>query len=106
MTMNDTPVIGIIEWSGGDLEPDVFLGDSGEQVRAAVVERLWPMAEAGDINYVGAAWVAAHPKPDTADGAAVEQWLDALRAATTDAWLTIFQHGRETSSNRYADLRE
>jgi hypothetical protein len=100
------PVIGVIEWSSDSaLEPDVFLGDSAEQVKVAVVERLWPMVEDGDINYIDASWLAEHPKPDTADAAAVSEWLDELREATTDAWLTLYSRARQTGSDTYHDLR-
>jgi hypothetical protein len=98
------PVIAVIEWqSNSGLEPAVWLGDSAEELRAAVARYLWPMAY--DLGYITEEWVAEHPEPDYADPASVQAWLDELRGATTDAWLNIYTHGTEATSTTYHDIR-
>lgn len=100
----DKPVIGIIEWSSDSaVDPTVFLADTVVAVRAAVTEHLLPLIK--DINYIDAAWIAAHPAPALADSTAVAAWLDDLRAQTTDAWLMIYTQSDEPSSDIYVDLR-
>lgn len=98
------PVIGFIEWSSDRAaEPVAFLADSIPAVRAAATAFLTPLVK--DIDYIDGAWIAAHPTPDLGDDEAVKTWLDDLRAATTDAWLTIYTRSDEPSSDTYADLR-
>lgn len=101
------PVIGLIEWnSDSDAEPVTFLGDTAEQVRAAAARFLWPLASSEGINYIDDEWVEEHPEPDYADAAAVKHWLDELREASTDAWLTIFGAPGSGEYNSYADVRQ
>lgn len=102
-------IIGVIEWSSDSGEdPCLFVGDSVEAVRRAVVEFLAPMA-AESINYIDHDWMAEFPAPDLDDAAAVSEWLEALRAQTTDAWLTLY--GSETDVGdsayvvKYKDVR-
>jgi hypothetical protein len=103
LTMTN-PVIGVIEWSSDSgTDPAVFLADSVTAVRAAVAQYLIPLI--GDIAYIDAAWIAGHPAPDLADAEVVEAWLDDLRAATTDAWLTIYTGSDSPGSDTYADVR-
>jgi hypothetical protein len=108
MTENVTttdPVIGVIEWSSDSAtEPAVFLADSVTAVRAAVARYLIPLI--GDTGYIDAAWIAGHPAPDLGDAEAVEAWLDDLREATTDAWLTIYTGSDSPGSDTYADVRD
>lgn len=113
MSSKSKPVIGIVEWlSDSGTEPAVFLGDTTEQVRRAVVKYLAPMVDNGSIEYVGGEWRAEHPAPDLDDAAAVTAWLSALGEATTDAWLSIYTapswplDPTEPGSDTYADVRE
>lgn len=104
--MTTKPVIGIIEWSSDSAtEPAVFLGESETQVRRAIAEYLWPLANDGDINYIGSAWIADNPQPDYDDAESVKGWLEELRRETTDAWLTVYNASNSPGSDTYHDLR-
>jgi hypothetical protein len=90
-------VVGVIEpLSDSGADPEVIVGDSVAAVKAEAARRLWPMAAAGDIEYIDGDWIAGFPEPDYDDAAAVEAWLDELRDASTDMWLTVFAPGGYT----------
>jgi hypothetical protein len=84
-------VIGVIEWSSGKAqEPTVFVSDDVESIRRNVAEYLVPMVGNGEVEEIDREWIEGHPTPNMLDSTAVEEWLDALRDYSTDAWLTIY----------------
>jgi hypothetical protein len=98
------PVIAVIEWHGSSgVEPAIWLGDSAEELRAAVARYLWAMID--EIAYITEEWIDANPEPDYADPASVQAWLSELQGATTDAWLSIFTQGAEVGQTTYHDIR-
>jgi hypothetical protein len=102
--MSSNPIIGVIEWSSeSGAEPEVFLGDTIEQVEAAGAARILSLVEDLDL---GDAWVEAHPTPDLTDAPAVSAWLAALREDSTAAWLTIFASEVRGCDYAYTDLRQ
>lgn len=106
MSDNDKPVIGVIEWSSDSaVSPAVFVGDSVDHVRRSVVAFLAPLVAQGDVNYIDAEWRERNPVPYLGNPEAVKSWLDELREASTDAWLTIYTADDAPGEETYADLR-
>jgi len=104
--MSKSPVIGLIEFlSDSGAEPVVYVGDSVEQVRAEVARYLSSFIV--NIEYIDEEWIEENPTPDFDDAAAVAAWMEALRDATTDAWLTIYEATRSDGrgTDQYRDLR-
>jgi hypothetical protein len=84
----------------------VFVGDSISAVQRAVAVFLSAKAADDEINDVDPDWVAEFPLPADADDTAVGEWLDALQAQTTDAWLTLYGTGRLPDGiGTYTDVR-
>ena len=100
------PVIGVIEWSSDSAqEPAVFLASNAADLRREVVKYLRPMLP-NEVNYITAAWLEQFPIPaDDADDKTRGEWLAELHGETTDAWLTIFYHGKEVNAETYMDVR-
>jgi len=104
-------VIATIEWSSDSgREPSLFLADTAPMARRAIVEHLTdylptPDEPDGSISYIDLEWVSENPLPDLDDDTAIQAWLEALREATTDAWVTIFTAGNVVTSSTFLDLR-
>jgi len=104
-------VIAVIEWSSDSgVEPALFLADAAPVARRAVIEHLTdylptPEQPEGSISYIDLDWVTENPLPDLDDDTAIQTWLEALREATTDAWVTLFTASKNVSSSTFADLR-
>ncbi len=86
--------IAIIEWGSenGDREPELFLADDEIGARRAFVEFMTTesVVRLVDMHDIDAEWVAEHPTPDLDDADAVQEWAEAFKKATTDAWLSIY----------------
>jgi hypothetical protein len=100
-------VIGVVEWSSDvPRSPSLFVGDTAADVQRGVARFLVSKAADDEINYVGPDWVDEFPLPADADDTAVGEWLDALQAQTTDAWLTLYGPGLEAGDGgTFTDLR-
>lgn len=97
------PVIALIEWSSESCqEPVVILAGTPAGARRAAAEYLKDYLPTGvwvsdiddgegEIDNIDSEWVEENPFPDLDDDAAVTTWLKALREATTDAWVTLYQ---------------
>ncbi len=87
-------IIGVIEWaSDSAAEPTVFVGDDVASVRRAAAKVVARQIDDGNVSYIDGGWRAEHPTPDFDDEDSVEEWLSAVREATTDAWLGLYGEG-------------
>jgi hypothetical protein len=121
-------IIAILEWNGDKgVSPAVFAADTVVAAQRAAIEHIsqyLPTAKDasvpgkstvehaepndGSINYVDGFWVRENPLPDLDDAAAVDNWLTAFKAQTTDLWLNIYTgvvNAAQQSETTYLDVR-
>lgn len=81
----------IIEWpSDAGEAPEVFVGPDLHALQAQAI--LLMQRALGDQNYEDDPdFVTNHPYPDVTDAVAVQEWMEALRDATTAPWVTLFE---------------
>lgn len=105
-------ILNVIWWSSDSgTEPSILLSDDEISGRRAFVEFMTGGRHVTltDLYEIDAAWVAEFPAPDLDDETAVQAWCDALKEATTDAWLLQYNAKTEDvlegSDTQYRDKR-
>lgn len=109
-------IIGLLEYSEGISDPEVFIGDTVVAVNQAIMEhvaRFLPDEKNPDgrIRYIDRQWAKDNPPPLTGTDEEVSDWLLMLRDMTTDMWVTLYMEGvpqRSTdgpNDGTYFDLR-
>lgn len=83
----------LIEWASESGEaPEMIAGHDLDAILAKIVTTLRNALPEEDWAYADdPKFLAEHPYPDVTDPAAVQQWLEDMREATTAPWIELYR---------------